>query len=144
MKENEPMNTLLHSYRRFRGSRLDHRLGNAMALAAVAIPPFVFGQWGLIYSLVVVISIQMACLLRAKDTRNAACAPAAPADGRVMVSGMSSLPRTIGEVFSRKNPFASEADAILASPYPDKYGRVWGETGTGMTQLWRNVGEKTS
>jgi len=53
--------------RRFRGSDLDHVMGNACAVAAVAIPPFVFGTLGLIQSLVFVNLFLVLSLFRTPD-----------------------------------------------------------------------------
>lgn len=52
---------------RFRGSRLDHALGNAIALVAIAVPPFVFGNEGLIQSLVFVNLFLALSLFRTPD-----------------------------------------------------------------------------
>jgi len=51
----------------FRDSRLDHFFGNAIAGAAVAVPPMVLGEWGLIHSLVVVNLLLVLSLLRTPD-----------------------------------------------------------------------------
>lgn len=59
--------TLSAHRRRFRGSQLDHVLGNALAIAAVALPPFVFGTWGLIQSLVFVNLFLVLSLFRTPD-----------------------------------------------------------------------------
>jgi len=53
--------------KRFRGSRLDDFLGNAIALASVAFPPFAFGEWGLIHSLVIVNLLLVLSLFRTPD-----------------------------------------------------------------------------
>ena len=53
--------------KRFRESRLDHFFGNAIAGAAVAVPPFVLGEWGLIHSLVVVNLLLVLSLIRTPD-----------------------------------------------------------------------------
>jgi hypothetical protein len=53
--------------KRFRESRLDHFFGNTIAGAAVAVPPFVLGEWGLIHSLVVVNLLLVLSLLRTPD-----------------------------------------------------------------------------
>lgn len=61
------MNTTTIPHRRFRGSRLDNALGNAIAFTAVAVPPFVFGTWGLIQSLVFVNGFLLLSLFRTPD-----------------------------------------------------------------------------
>lgn len=52
---------------RFRGSRLDHVLGNALATAFIATPPFVYGTWGLIQSLVFVNGFLLLSLFHTTD-----------------------------------------------------------------------------
>jgi hypothetical protein len=52
---------------RFRGSALDRALGASIAATAVVVPPFVFGQWGLIYALIVVIGLQIFSLCETPD-----------------------------------------------------------------------------
>lgn len=59
--------TLTAHRRHFRGSRLDHFLGNAFAIAAVVTPPFVCGAWGLIQSLVFVNGFLLLSLFRTPD-----------------------------------------------------------------------------
>jgi hypothetical protein len=59
--------TLPSPSRRFRGSTLDHRMGAVVALAAIGIPPFVIGYWGVIYALVVVNLFLALALFRTPD-----------------------------------------------------------------------------
>lgn len=62
------MSTITQTYHCFRGSRLDHAMGNTCAFAGVAIPPLVFGMAGLIYAMVVVNLFLVLSLLRTNDT----------------------------------------------------------------------------
>lgn len=122
--------TLTAPCRRFRGSRLDHFLGNALAIAFVAIPPFVYGTWGLIQSLVFVNGFLLLSLFRTPDL-SAATSPAPLAEGMARVSGMHSFVSDLGEAWS------PDHDQPFAMAVGDMSGHVAisGQTGTGMTSL---------
>ena len=61
------MNESSPTARQFRGSRLDHALGNSLALLAVVVPPCLYGMSGLILSLVFVNLFLVLSLLRNPD-----------------------------------------------------------------------------
>lgn len=61
------MDTTTIPHRRFRGSRLDHLLGNALGVASVVVPPFVYGMEGLIPSLIFVNGLLILSLVRTPD-----------------------------------------------------------------------------
>lgn len=116
--------------RRFRGSTLDHRLGAAVALAAIGIPPFVIGYWGVIYALVVVNLFLALSLFRTPD-RSGTTSPAPLAGGMVRVNGMHSF------VSDLKEAWSPDHDKSFGMAVRDMSSRafIFGQTGTGTTSL---------
>jgi hypothetical protein len=121
--------TLTAPSRRFRGSTLDRRMGAAVALAAIGIPPFVIGYWGVIYALVVVNLFLALSLFRTPD-RSATTSPAPLADGMVRVNGMHSFVSDLQDAWSPDHKSFGMAVRDMSS-----HAFIFGQTGTGMTSL---------
>jgi hypothetical protein len=118
--------TLTAPCRRFRGSPLDHFLGNALAIAFVAIPPFVYGTRGLIQSLVFVNGFLLLSLFRTPD-RSAATSPTPLAEGMARVSGMHSFVSDLGKRArpTTISPSRWRSETCPAtSPFPGRRGRA--------------------